>query len=333
MEKYRKFADAKYGINPFVPSKSKTTNKALKYTLGPILLLLRLPFVIYLFGALYLYHALLKKIIVVKSIQTGVTAIVENVIYKIIGILCGFYDYKMIPKSSNKPKLESGHIVLCNHTHPLDFLYFAQVCSPTFVKMYTKTSSSGEKEVLFQTLDYSSTLKYFLTSKLLPSPVQDQDSTELLSISQLAQRSYKDKEGPIVVFFEGAITNGKGVLDMYESLAYEIYEYQKETNRDTVVTALTYEDNADATVSHPIVATLSFLMNISNQATVRISRASNLPIQRKDMPRTIYDIYENFHRIPKMALRSEDYQAFLEYWRATQKKNYVAKDEKAKKDL
>jgi hypothetical protein len=34
-----------------------------------------------------------------------------------------------------------------------------------------------------------------------------------------------------------------------------------------------------------------------------------------------------------MALRSEDYQAFLEYWRATQKKNYVAKDEKTKKDL
>jgi hypothetical protein len=62
---------------------------------------------------------------------------------------------------------------------------------------------------------------------------------------------------------------------MYESLAYDIYEYQKETNRETIVTALTYEDNADATVAHPIVAILSFLMNISNQGTVRVSRASS----------------------------------------------------------
>ena len=57
-------------------------------------------------------------------------------------------------------------------------------------------------KVLFQTLDYSSTLKYFLTSKLLPPPVQQQDSTDLLKIGQLAERSYKNKEGPIVVFFE-----------------------------------------------------------------------------------------------------------------------------------
>ena len=32
MEKYRKFADAKYGINPFVPVKPKNPpNKFLKY--------------------------------------------------------------------------------------------------------------------------------------------------------------------------------------------------------------------------------------------------------------------------------------------------------------
>ena len=34
-----------------------------------------------------------------------------------------------------------------------------------------------------------------------------------------------------------------------------------------------------------------------------------------------------------MALKSEDYQAFLEYWKATQKKNYIAKDSKGQKDL
>ena len=33
MEKYRKFADAKYGINPFVPTRSKSP-KALKYVIN-----------------------------------------------------------------------------------------------------------------------------------------------------------------------------------------------------------------------------------------------------------------------------------------------------------
>ena len=69
-----------------------------------------------------------------------------------------------------------------------------------------------------------------------------------------------------------------------------------------------------------------------------------MPIQRKDMPKTIYDMYENILQIPKvyiakeemfltligqMALRSEDYQAFLEYWKSTQGKTYI----KSQKDL
>jgi len=59
-------------------------------------------------------------------------------------------------------------------------------------------------------------------------------------------------------------------MEMPESLAYDIYEYQKQENRETVVASVTYGDNADASVAHPIMSTLSLMMNFSNSATVRL---------------------------------------------------------------
>ncbi len=57
---------------------------------------------------------------------------------------------------------------------------------------------------------------------------------------------------------------------MPEGLAYDLYEYQKQENRETVVATVIFNENEEASVAHPIVACLSFLMNWSNPATVRL---------------------------------------------------------------
>jgi len=330
MEKYRKFADAKYGINPFVPQRSKSP-KALKYTFGLILLLFRLPFVIFLLGSLYLYNLIFKKFIVVKSLRNAI----EQGLYKLLALTFGLFEFKVLPKygakDPNRPRFEPGYVVLTNHTHPLGFLFFSQICSPTFVKLFTKsTGAAAEKEVLLSPLGFSSVLKYFFGRGFnFPQDAATNESDSSVKLAELASSNFKNKEGPIVIFFEGATTNGKGVLEMPEGLAYDLYEYQKQENRETVVATVIFNENEEASVAHPIVASLSFLMNWSNPAIVRLCPIAKMPVQRKDMPKTIYDMYENILTIPKMALRSEDYQAFLEYWRSTQGKTYI----KGSKDL
>jgi len=64
-------------------------------------------------------------------------------------------------------------------------------------------------------------------------------------------------------------------MEMPESLAYDIYEYQKAENRETVVVSITYGENTNASVAHPIVSTLSLLMNFSNNVTVRMCPVSS----------------------------------------------------------
>lgn len=137
-------------------------------------------------------------------------------------------------------------------------------------------------KVLLSPLGFSSTLKYFLGRGFnYPQDVSTSDGQ--VKLAELANSNFKNKEGPIVIFFEvtdyerifieikkGATTNGKGVLEMPEGLAYDLYEYQKQENRETVVATVIFNENEEASVSHPIIASLSFLMNWSNPATVRL---------------------------------------------------------------
>lgn len=136
--------------------------------------------------------------------------------------------------------------------------------------------------MLLSPLGFSSTLKYFLGRGFnYPQDVSTSDGQ--VKLAELANSNFKNKEGPIVIFFEvtdyerifieikkGATTNGKGVLEMPEGLAYDLYEYQKQENRETVVATVIFNENEEASVSHPIIASLSFLMNWSNPATVRL---------------------------------------------------------------
>ncbi len=107
---------------------------------------------------------------------------------------------------------------------------------------------------------------------------------------------------------------------MPESLAYDIYEYQKQENRTTYVASIAFGDNANASVNHPLKSTISLLMNPTNNVTVRLTPVSSkilqnennnlkqeMPIQKKDMPRTIYDIYENIQEIPKVRINKRHY--------------------------
>lgn len=74
---------------------------------------------------------------------------------------------------------------------------------------------------------------------------------------------------------KGAYTTGRGVLAINDALAGDIYEYQKETDRNTLLISIQYGDTANATTSSPVVSTLALLFNLTNSVTIKVSYATS----------------------------------------------------------
>jgi len=68
--------------------------------------------------------------------------------------------------------------------------------------LFTKsTGASAEKEVLLSPLGFSSTLKYFL-GRGFNFPQDVSTSEGQVKLADLANSGFKNKDGPIVIFFE-----------------------------------------------------------------------------------------------------------------------------------
>jgi len=309
-------------VNPFKPIEFQGTRRILKYTLGFILLLIRLPLVTILLAELYLYHHLFKNLIIFKEMKRLITLFVQLILYRFILFFCGFVNiktsHKFFSRDANLPKMASGFVVLCNHTHPFDFLYFSYILSPTFVKMFMKIKNSGEKEFLLAPLDFGYTLKYFLSNKFALPEVSDEVELsrktpyKKLNPIKLAEHNFFEKEGPIVIFFEGALSNGSGILDIDPLLVDDLYDYQKKYYRNTILASILYNDTANATISNPILSCLSLLMNPVNTMTVSFATIPKIPNEKTEMTKTIYDIYENTHMLTRFKMDWKDYKSFLE---------------------
>lgn len=144
MEKYRKFADAFTGKNPFLPiylnSKKNTGNFLTHLFLGPILVAIRLPifFLCILIGLLY--HLVIENLIVVAVVRRKITLITDNILFRIILSCFGVYS----PQSSfrlgtkKQPKDFNSSLILANHTSPIDIFYLSYLVSPQFTKLNFK---------------------------------------------------------------------------------------------------------------------------------------------------------------------------------------------------
>lgn len=81
----------------------------------------------------------------------------------------------------------------------------------------------------------------------------------------------------MILFKKGAITNGSGVLEIDSLLTNDLYDYQKKYYRNTIVASISYDDNASASTSHPLISCLSLLMNPVNNMEVKFATvASNI---------------------------------------------------------
>lgn len=334
MEKYTKFADKATGINPFVPPKSTRSflSKALKFIYGPILILIRLPCLLVIFFMLYLYHNYLKNLILVKELRRMINLFINLVLFRVVLFFLGYYTFKSQKhtlSNYNIPNMGSGFIVLSNHSSPIDIIYLSYIMSPTFAKVIYR---SDKKEIYLSPLDFMQSLKLAFNLRGTAPITADEDSyTKIpykkLNTTKLGELQYNEKEGPIVIFFEGVTTNGEGVLEINEDLAQEIYNYKSKYSREPVLVSFKYHDQPSTTVSNPFWTILSLMANLYNSVTISMTIPSkNNVVNGQSLAKEINLNYTTAHQMKSLHLTHSDYANFLDYWNNKSKKNASKND-------
>jgi len=333
MEKYRKFADPATGINPWLPPKSKTSGLVLvlKFIYGPILVLLRLPFVLLLTSLLFLYHGLLRNLIVIKGLKRGIDLMVNFVLFRTILLISGFYRFNcnlnFFAKDTSKiPRMHSGEIILCNQTSPIDVLYFSYLTSPVFVKLIYQPKPLGT-QALFAPLSFKQSLKYAFSSYFRMPVRGDEAKAEGLSgldLKSLGELCTNEKRGPIVIFFEGAMTNGAGILELNEFVGEELRQYGISSKKNQMLFSLKYGDGQTSTIRSQVWQYILNLANVYNSVDVTLVTAKT-GLTTQTFIKQIHEMYAEIHKLKKIGLSYEDYKKFMDYWRSTSQKDYVNK--------
>ncbi|KAJ0398759.1 hypothetical protein P43SY_009827 [Pythium insidiosum] len=212
MEKYSRWSDLTTGTNPFVPHKQRLHDRlpvrALQALGGAALVVVRLPLVLAvglvlvvtnvvtsILGFVPLLGRLLKRLVEwllcsLLLLLMGVLVTEEDANTRRLGLAS-----KSSPASS---RVGPGDVVVCNHTSFLEVLYLARRFSPVFVFVTPAGASKG--------LVHACGLIEALV-RALSLPVADDRATPRKLADVVARAS-----GPVVVFPEGARSNGKSVL-------------------------------------------------------------------------------------------------------------------------
>jgi len=221
-------------------------------------------------------------------------------------------------------------IVLSNHMSPVDIIYLSYIISPTFVKIVYKQKPANKKEVYLAPLEFMDTWKMALNLKgTVPIETDDEGFTKLalkkLSLIRLGEINHSEKDGGIVIFFEGAITNGEGILEINEDIATEIQNYRLKYSREPILVSLKHHDHPNTTVNNPLWTLILLMANLYNTVsiTMTIPLKSNI-FSGSTLAKEINNNFTNSHQTKILHTDYKEYVNFLDYWNATKKKNYTS---------
>eukprot|EP00162_Nutomonas_longa_P008069 comp18241_c0_seq1/m.32256 comp18241_c0_seq1/g.32256 ORF comp18241_c0_seq1/g.32256 comp18241_c0_seq1/m.32256 type:complete len:325 (-) comp18241_c0_seq1:39-1013(-) len=225
MERYKRFQDAGTGIVAFLPrrlssfpSLSATILHYAKQGLFgfPIALLrsiIALPVI-----ALYAVLSGVAWVIPIEKIRGIFQGIINGIILRILLILLGFQfteeksDKVTIRKLQEKPSEKfgkwsaKGSVIVTNAVDLAQIVYLAARFSPTFVIPPNKNNDVGKKtQDCVKATGLLGALLHFASYKRMT----EEDAPDSF------EDVVKNAPGPVVVFAEGAMSNGRGLLDFY----------------------------------------------------------------------------------------------------------------------
>jgi len=340
MEKYTKWRDPATGIHPFLPNKGKTdydssVSRILwglkRGIIGPVLVIVRLPLIFIVFVWLLLF-SFIFSLIPIPIIKRGFVSYVNLLGARALLFFMGFYwiETKYFPLSKQRKTelgrpgtgIKSGDVIIANLTSYIDVLYLTFRFSPTFAITPNTWDSPPKGKVIKLSL-------LGMLNNIIHFPVST--PKEALPLAEVANISRKNGNGPVVVFPEGATSNGRTILEGLPVLTEGI----EPANVHVLGFKYNYDDFAPTfTVDSFFWHLLLLLSQVHNSLQVRYMTSADmppLPLDGSSRPPTSADrlewadaVFKNLASIlqlRKSTLNAMDKREFLKYW-YSHKKSY-----------
>eukprot|EP01017_Pseudomicrothorax_dubius_P045519 TRINITY_DN787_c0_g1_i4.p1 TRINITY_DN787_c0_g1~~TRINITY_DN787_c0_g1_i4.p1 ORF type:complete len:350 (+),score=94.12 TRINITY_DN787_c0_g1_i4:162-1211(+) len=346
MEKYRRFADAGTGINPFVPVSGEVVKpslvyKVLVYALGPFLALIRAFFIVPLLVFLIAFEKLIKPLLFVNVIARGVTLYVNILVFRLILLFLGFIRFSTNlqvlsrPNNPQMPRMNSGYVVFSNHVSPIDVLYLQYLLSPRFVRIVYKTEEASEPLLsplsLWEAIRFAFDLRW-----KLPIAGTEKELAQVplpkVRVQTLLDQQHEEQRGPVVIFFEGGITNGKAVLNLEDALIDKVQTYCRSKSRNPTFFCFKYDGNRYSpinTTRNPLLHLVRMMMEPVNH--VQVYADSTLDANQR-LRSFAEELYTRKLNLPILKTRWTEYKGFLEYWDQTHSAAYKGSGSTKAKD-
>lgn len=344
MEKYRKWTDGATGINPFVPYQKPRAVTSILFKLFQIIrLLLFTPIILTLkFSLLFIFSLFLLPI---NNIFGSIRPLLRyfNFIFgRSILYVLGFWNIKTTYlqhnnlreiELSNAQKIgkfwsdcQSGDLILSNHISYVDVLYFASRYSPRFaiVEFNNKTEKYSIKCLTW--------LQYLLLC-ISQQDAQPLPQKEYTSLSQIVREAKAKSWGPIILFYEGTTTNGRGILspdkrfwteqnnelqrtisELKTKLYYVIFEYKFENfspayhvpgiwGHISALCAQLYNKLSITVIEFPVSGTSITPIDFGNEIVKHYTKSTG--------------------KLELKTVNKQNKTEFIDYWNKTQTTNYT----------
>jgi len=333
MEKYRQFADGGTGVNPFVPPwsnhRSSLPVRLLKCLFFLPVALLRVS----LFTVALIWLALaqfLCSIIPIGLVRYPCWRLLSSVGCRLalssLGVLCtdeAVGDYRRLklapPKTKGARIFDHSHgtLILANQQGFTDVLYLCAKVCPTFV-----FPASNGCPVEFSLLG---ALSRAASRRSAPPPLQ---TKKLADICARAKASWG---GPVVVFAEGARTNGSCVISWKQSTFAEMDNVTKPVG--AAVVTLEYSKTGAYTPHHVVgtafrhVFWLCFQPLHTMKCTWLPSSFVEPAVQGKPLAEQVAQLRTLMARMiqgcVEIDIPAAKHIEFMAYWDASQRKGYT----------
>ncbi|CAE7252619.1 unnamed protein product [Symbiodinium microadriaticum] len=342
MEKYRQFADGGTGVNPFVPvwshHKSGLVMQCAKLALLP-LALLRLCMVATAFLWLVLAELLCWPLGFLPIVRRPLHWLLSYAGCSLALLGLGFWftagghvlaDHRRLklapPKvnSSSCYDARRGCLVLSNTQGLTDVLYLGMRLCPVFV--FPAVDGSP--------VPYYSVLGALRRAGARRASVPVETPQSLKDIAEAARTGWR---GPVVVFPEGARTNGTAVLAWKKTTFEGLESFEKPVG--TALVTLEYNKAGAYTPHHTIGTMFKHILFLCIQPFHSV-KSTWLPatdvatvVKGKPVPESMVLLRSVLTRMIAGAVEvdvyAEKHQDFMAFWEASQKKGYTKATKKS----
>ncbi|KAJ9076343.1 Lysophosphatidic acid:oleoyl-CoA acyltransferase 1 [Entomophthora muscae] len=312
MEKYSKWRDPGTGIAPFLPIVPPKIDKRGSFTvylfikrfiLGPLLAILRTPLL--LITGLIAFAVYGLGIVIPGSFMEG---------WLLAGVLrlglfiAGFYWIPMKPgslkrglQSSSSSSPRDGDVIFCNSSSYIDIFILQIKFNPIFTMVHPETGKVREASIACLLKSYAS---------VSPS---DEEAFQEHTLASFSKICAKEKRGPVVVFFEGTPTNGRGLLSPVAGLfeGFSSSFFLVHIRYPSVHFSPTFP------VGSMFWHILGICSQINNSAVLRIVSSPEVQCNLKPnepMANQMVSLFARMSGLRSMSLNIKDKCSFVEYY-------------------